>query len=119
MLTGGMGRNFFRSSVLFKGGTAAGTAMTAGFAAPGGIALLSGFGDAALTFGGMGAATAVGTGIFAAVTGPKYLRDPKRLSRKNRSRSPAPAGSPRPASAMSPGAKTGATPMSSVCSTWP
>lgn len=85
MLTGGMGRNFFRSSVLFKGGTAAGTAVTAGFAAPGGIALLSGFGDAALTFGGMGAATAVGTGIFAAVTGPKYLRDPKRLSRKNRS----------------------------------
>ena len=84
MLTGGMSRNFFRSSVLFKGGTAAGTAVTAGFAAPGGLALVSGFADAALTFGGMGAATAVGTGIFAAVTGPKYLRDPKRLSRKNR-----------------------------------
>ena len=84
MLTGGMSRNFFRSSVLFKGGTAAGTAVTAGFAAPGGIALLSGFGDAALAFGGVGAATAVGTGIFAAVTGRTYLRDPKRLSRKAR-----------------------------------
>ena len=86
MLTGGMSRNLFRSSVVFKGGTAAGTAVTAGFAAPGGLALLSGFGEAAMTFGGMGAVTALGTGIFAAVTGPRYLRDPKRLSRKNRSK---------------------------------
>lgn len=84
MLTGGMRRNFFRSSVLFKGGTGAGAAVTAGFAAPGGLALLSGFADAALTFGAFGGVTAVGTGVFAAVTGPKYLRDPKRLSRKNR-----------------------------------
>ncbi|WP_242783031.1 hypothetical protein [Brevibacterium sp. ZH18] len=84
MLTGGMRRNLFRSSVLFKGGTAAGTVVTAGFAAPGGLALLSGFGDAALTFGGLGGITALGTGVFAAVMGPKYLRDPKRLSRKNR-----------------------------------
>lgn len=84
MLTGGMRRNFFRSSVLFKGGTATGTAVTAGFAAPSGLALLSGFADAALSFGVLGGATAVGTGIFAAVTAPKYFRDPKRLSRKNR-----------------------------------
>lgn len=84
MLTGGMNRNLFRSSVVFKGGTAAGTAVTAGFAAPGGLALVSGFADAAMTFGGLGAATALGTGIFAAVTGPRYLRDPKRLSRKAR-----------------------------------
>lgn len=84
MLTGGMSRNLFRSSVMFKGGTAAGTAVTAGFAAPGGLALLSGFADAAMTFGVLGGTTAVGTGIFAALTGPRYLRDPKRLSRKNR-----------------------------------
>ncbi|MCD1285818.1 MULTISPECIES: hypothetical protein [unclassified Brevibacterium] len=86
MLTGGMSRNFFRSSVMFKGGTAAGTAVTAGFAAPSGLALLSGFADAALTFGALGGTAAVGTGVFAAVTAPKYLRDPKRLSRKNRSK---------------------------------
>lgn len=84
MLTGGMRRNFFRSSMLFKGGTGTGAAVTAGFAAPGGLALLSGFVDAALTFGALGGVTAVGTGVFAAVTGPKYFRDPKRLSRKNR-----------------------------------
>ncbi|MGO1782535.1 MAG: hypothetical protein ACTILB_02205 [Brevibacterium aurantiacum] len=84
MLTGGMRRNFFRSSMLFKGGTGAGAAVTAGFAAPGSLALLSGFADAALMFGVLGGTTAVGTGVFAAVTAPKYLRDPKRLSRKNR-----------------------------------
>ncbi|MBR7502698.1 hypothetical protein KCW65_21655, partial [Mycobacterium tuberculosis] len=84
MVTPGMRRNFFRTSATFKGGTAAGTAVTAGFAAPGGVALLTGFLDAALTFGVLGGATAVGTGVFAAVTAPKYLRDPKRLNRRNR-----------------------------------
>lgn len=86
MLTGAMRRNFFRSSAMFKGGTAAGSAVTVGFAAPGGLALITGFFDAALTFGILGGATAVGTGVYAAVTAPKYLRDPKRLNRRNRQR---------------------------------
>ncbi|RAA72748.1 hypothetical protein DN468_26985, partial [Burkholderia multivorans] len=51
MVTPGMRRNFFRTSATFKGGTAAGTAVTARLAAPGGVALLTGFLDAALTFG--------------------------------------------------------------------
>ncbi|MCM1011972.1 MULTISPECIES: hypothetical protein [unclassified Brevibacterium] len=86
MLTGAMRRNFFRTSAVFKGGTATGAAVTTGFAAPGGLALLAGYLDAALTFGVLGGATAVGTGVFAAVTGPKYLRDPRRLNRRNRQR---------------------------------
>ncbi|RBP67996.1 hypothetical protein DFO66_101220 [Brevibacterium sanguinis] len=84
MLTGGMRRNFFRSSILFKGGTATGSAVTAGLAAPAGLAWISGFGEAALTLGAAGGASAVGTGIVAAVLGPRYFRDPKRLSRRNR-----------------------------------
>lgn len=84
MLTGGMRRNLFRSSVLFKGGTGTGAAVTAGFGGPAGIAWLSGFGDAALALGAAGGVSAVGTGVVAAVLGPKYFKDPKRLSRKNR-----------------------------------
>ncbi len=84
MLTGGMRRNLFRSSVLFKGGTGAGAAVTTGFAAPAGLAWVSGFADAALTFGAVGGVSAIGTGVLAATLGPKYFRDPRRLSRRNR-----------------------------------
>lgn len=86
MLTGGMRRNFFRSSVLFKGGTITGSAVTAGFAAPAGLTLMSGFADAAIAFGAMGGLALVGTGVFASALGPKYFKDPRRLSRKNRAK---------------------------------
>ncbi|MGO1399356.1 MAG: hypothetical protein ACTHVO_13265 [Brevibacterium yomogidense] len=81
--TPGETRNLIRSNVLFRALTGAGAATT-------GVVGLGTFGVSWLAgdpFAGGIAATgllAAGTGATGAVTGTKYLRDPKRLSRKDR-----------------------------------
>lgn len=81
--TPGESRNLIRSNVLFRVLTGAGAATT-------GVVGLGTFGVSWLAgdpFAGGIAATgllAAGTGATGAVTGTKYMRDPKRLSRKDR-----------------------------------
>lgn len=81
--TPGEARNLIRSNVVFRVLTGAGAATT-------GIFGLSTFGISWLTgdvaTGGVitTGLFAAGTGVTGAVTGTKYMRDPKRLSRKDR-----------------------------------
>jgi hypothetical protein len=79
----GESRNLFRSSMYFRGLTGAGVATTGTVGAGTlGISALIGdlFAAGAVTTG----ALAVATGITGAVTGRRYLKDPKRLTRKDR-----------------------------------
>ncbi|WP_035282164.1 hypothetical protein [Brevibacterium album] len=81
----GEARNLIRSNILFKGLTGAGAGVT-------GITGLSAFGVSWITgdiaTGGFVATgiLAAGTGVTGGLTGSKYLRDPKRLSRADRQR---------------------------------
>ena len=79
----GESRNLFRSSMYFRGLTGAGVATT-GTVGVGTLGISALIGDLFTTGAVTTGALAVATGITGAVTGRRYLKDPKRLTRRDR-----------------------------------